>query len=258
MDSLLITNINADIHLSSSCTMMALHMRIGRDDFTGGDDEQDDVDENDAQATNTFFFPKVCWDKNHPDDATMMYCRQWSIVATVHENVVQLFCIPLGWRDSSDADNPGNDDDEDDEENNNIPFYLSAKLLLPSGGTVRDVGFYGDDGKSSLSSGNDSGTGKEGSQKLGILYQPHDDDDLKVQLWLASYDRIVWQGVTFQTTLIDASQLELFATWKMQPIVQGEEIGQDEENMVLFVQSKSCRTAATMSCFFSNWFFNQS
>ena len=221
-------------------------MRIGRDDCTSDIDcdEDDDVDGTEAQSsTNTYFFPKACWNQNHLD-ATMMYCRQWSLVATVRENIVQLFAIPLGWRDSIDQDDPENDDDEDDEANK-IPFYLSAKLVLPVGGKVRDVGFYGDDGKSSLSSGNDSGTGKEGCQKLGIIYQ-NDDDDLTIQLWLASYDRILWQGFTFQTTLLDESQVEPFATWTMQPLVQGEDIGQDDENMVLFVQSKSCGIAAAI------------
>jgi hypothetical protein len=233
---------DADIRLSAApSTSMALHMRIGRDDFSSDIDytDDDEVDENDAQANTTYFFPKACWNQNHPGDATMMYCRQWSIVATARENIVQLFAIPLGWRDSLDDDEEEDpENDNEDIEGNNIPFYLSAKLVLPVGGTIRDVGFYGDDGKSSLSSGNDSGTGKEGCQKLGIVYQP-DADDLTVQLWLASYDRILWQGLDFQTTLIDEAQIEPFATWKMQPVAQGEEIGQDEENMVLFAQSKS-------------------
>ncbi len=205
-------------------------MRIGRDviaSYHDWDDEEED------DRNHTYFLPRACLKGNDPEDAEMSYCRQWSIIATACDNVLQLFALPLGWRDPADAITD-NFDQEDGE--HFIPFYLSAKFVLPTGGVVRDVGFYSDDGKSSLSSGTDSGTGMEGCQKLGILFQ---DENAKIDLWMASYDQILWQSMPFESTLIHESKLEAFATWNLQPMVEGEDNDHKEDHMALFAQSES-------------------
>lgn len=210
-------------------------MRIGRDVLAASDpwDEEDDENDKGAGAGRSYFSPRACSKDGHPDDAEAIYCRQWSIIVQAEENTVQLFCVPLGWRDPEDEDM-----EFDDEETAEvfIPFYLAAKLILPPGGSIRDVGFYSDDGKSSLSSGNDSGTGKEGRQKLGILYQQ--DEDSRLDLWLVSYDNLIWQSLPFESTLIDSSQIESFASSNLQPKGEGEENNQTEDKAVLYAQSK--------------------
>jgi hypothetical protein len=54
---------------------------------------------------------------------------------------------------------------------------------------VVDMSFYGNDGKSSLSSGMDSGTGKEERQSLGLLVARElGPTEVSLQVWLVPYD----------------------------------------------------------------------
>jgi hypothetical protein len=208
-------------------------MRIGRDVPTSSDPWGEE--DNSEEAERSYFSPRACAKDSRPDEAETCYCRQWSIIVQAQENTVQLFGVPLGWRDPEDEDM---EFDEEDSVGSSIPFYLAAKMTLPPGGSIRDVAFYSDDGKSSLSSGNDSGTGKEGRQKLGILYQQ--DDESRLDFWLASYDDLIWQSLPFEATLIDASQIEKFASCNLQAMAEGEENEiQTENEPVLYAQSKS-------------------
>jgi hypothetical protein len=212
-------------------------MRIGRD-VPASSDPWGEEDSNE-EAEKSYFAPRVCSKDSSPDEAETSYCRQWSIMVQVQDNKVLLFAIPLGWRDPEDEDMEF--DEEEAAEGAAIPFYLAAKMTLPPGGSIRDVGFYNDDGKSSLSSGNDSGTGKEGRQKLGILYQQQQDDSSKLDLWLASYDDLIWQSLPFEATLIDGSQITGFASYNLQAMEEGEENGasQTEDESIRYAQSKS-------------------
>jgi len=72
-----------------------------------------------------------------------------------------------------------------------VPFYLTTNIILPPGHRVLDMGFYGDDGRSSLSSGLDSGTGKEGRQALGLLLGCREES---IELWLLPYDCLTFQA----------------------------------------------------------------
>lgn len=65
-------------------------------------------------------------------------------------------------------------------------------LRLPRGSSVLAIKFYGDDGKSSLSSGQNSGTGKERRQALGLLVEQCCGDRTSKNLWLVSYDDCVF------------------------------------------------------------------
>jgi hypothetical protein len=202
-------------------TSVAIHPRVGRDAVL------DDPDEDDEEEEPTYFLPRVA-KHSYATLPECLDCRQWSIIAQAHENTVQLYCLPLGWNESAE------DGDLEEEVTDDLPFYLTAKLVLPSSGFVREVGFYGDDGKSSLSSGNDSGSGKEGRQKLGILYQEE-----QLELWLTSYDSLLWQAVPFESILMDPSEVEGHCTRTVQAMPDISEEDQELlEDDIMWAQCK--------------------
>ena len=200
---------------------VAIHTRIGRDVFI--DASEEDLEEEEP----SFFSPRIAEHSlvNLPQS---LNCRQWSIIAQSHGNTIQLFCLPLGWNDAGEDDNLG------EESMSTVPYYLTAKLLLPDG-LVRDVGFYSDDGKSSLSSGDDSGSGKESRQKLGFLFQQE-----QLELWMIQYDLLLWQAVPFNSKLMDPSQVIEECTHSVRAIPDDSE---EEEGMleddILWAQCKS-------------------
>lgn len=186
----------------SGRSVVATHSRIGRDfndesSIWDGDDEDDEI---------TCFVPKISQEINHANLPIygLDKCRQWFLIAHAFGNVVQLFCLPLGDKQTVD-----DCDEEDDDQNVDIKFYLTSKLVFPHEGSVRDIGFYGDDGKSSLSSGQDSGTGMEGRQKLGVIYQ---SSSSAVEVWMTSYDSCLWQAMPFDPMLLNPSHVDTHCT----------------------------------------------
>jgi len=214
-----------EIELPLATSRVALHMRIGGDDL-GTPDFSDDEDEDDQDGPKTYFAPRVACE----DGFKISYCRQWSLIASIQEkNTVQLFAIPLGWKD---PDCPDLLDDMESEDN--TPFYLTTIMALPDTGCVRDVAFYSDDGKSTLASGNDCGSGKEGSQKLGILFQEED----RLDIWLVRYDDMVWQTLEYGSKFVDASTVDELAKCELKPIKeeQGDAL---EDDGVRFAQTRT-------------------
>jgi hypothetical protein len=191
-------------------SIVATHSRIGRDYDTKHSvwDSDDDDDER------TYLLPIIADEMNHTNFpiSSLDRCRQWFLIAQAYGNVVQLFCLPLGWRHTVAA---GEDDaiDEDygdnSDRNSNCTFYLTTKLVFPQGGSIQDLGFYGDDGKSSLSSGQDSGTGMEGRQKLGVIYH---HSSSSVELWMTSYDSCVWQAMPCEAELVNPTEIDTSCT----------------------------------------------
>eukprot|EP00536_Pseudo-nitzschia_multiseries_P008418 jgi/Psemu1/257216/estExt_Genewise1Plus.C_2130041 len=216
---------------------IATHSRIGRDSASCvfWDDDEDE------EENRTYFLPKIDPDSNHYANLSPMSglenCRQWFLIAQAHGATIQLFCLPLGWKQTEDDDDfdRGDLDDENHDEND-IPFYLTSKLTLPEGGQVLQIGFYGDDGKSSLSSGIDSGTGREGRQKLGFIYQKS-FPSLAKELWTTSYDSISWQAIPFDPMLLNASQVDTNCSQKVLQVSVGE--SRDDGEDVLFAQSRT-------------------
>ncbi|VEU37480.1 unnamed protein product [Pseudo-nitzschia multistriata] len=153
--------------------------------------------------------------------------------------MIQLFCLPLGWKQHND-DFPPDDCDMYDEmdDADDVPFYLTSKLLLPKGGQVLQIGFYGDDGKSSLSSGNDSGTGMEGRQKIGFIFQKYSPSSTK-ELWTTTYDSLSWQAVPFDPMLLNASQVDANCSKKVVQLSVGESCDSDDEDSILLAQSRT-------------------
>eukprot|EP00521_Asterionellopsis_glacialis_P006947 CAMPEP_0195289952 /NCGR_PEP_ID=MMETSP0707-20130614/6017_1 /TAXON_ID=33640 /ORGANISM="Asterionellopsis glacialis, Strain CCMP134" /LENGTH=280 /DNA_ID=CAMNT_0040350017 /DNA_START=8 /DNA_END=850 /DNA_ORIENTATION=+ len=111
---------------------------------------------------------------------------------------VQLFVFPMG----NNHKRSTADDDRTQEmapSSSRPSYYLKTRIELPSDCQVKEISFYGDDGKSSLSSGTDSGSGKEGRQGMGLLIDRGEQNDnntanvLSEELWLLSYDDLVFQ-----------------------------------------------------------------
>lgn len=221
---------------NEECTI-ATHSRVGRDsESTVFWDDNDEEEEEDR----TYFLPKIDNESNHYANLTpisgLENCRQWFLIAQAHGNTVQLFCLPLGWKQNNDADYEEYDTEDENSEIDDIPFYLTSKLILPTGGQVLKIGFYGDDGKSSLSSGVDSGTGMERRQKIGFMYQTNTQAPFKTELWTTTYDSLSWQAVPFDPMLLSFSQVGRNCTKEMLPISLGE--SRDEEDGILFAHCK--------------------
>ena len=236
--------------------IVAIHSRIGRDpppnsEENGRTDEyEDEEDEPSYFSPRRFVFYTTNEEGMGAVDSNVLpqagfskslACRHWSMVAQATGNVIQLFAIPLGWKDNSNTSHEGNhldtldddeffdDDDDDDDENgednpsgsrlsNSIAFYLTTKLTLSVESErqceIRDVSFYGDNGKSSLSSGMDRGTGKESRQKLALLLSTKSDeqeDGEQLELWLLSYDTVMWQVIPVSTDQSQQSKMSLIS-----------------------------------------------
>lgn len=223
--------------LHSGASIVATHSRIGRDFDTRR--SVWDSDEEDDQKT--CFLPKIA-DGINPADlpiSSLDKCRQWFLIAQAYGNIVQLFCLPLGWRQNVLGEDYFDEDDDDNNDRNfNFSFYLTTKLVFPQEGSVRDVGFYGDDGKSSLSSGQDSGTGMEGRQKIGVIYH----SSSSVELWMTSYDSCVWQAMPFDSVLVNPALIDTCCTLNIvrTPRTGSADHGYDavDDVMVSYAESK--------------------
>lgn len=197
-----------------------------------------DFDEEEEEEEPSYFAPKV-----HAESSlgSSLDCRQWSIVAQAgSDSCIQLIAIPLGWKDPSSMDS--NDDSADEgQDSSEIPFYLTSKLILPESCRVQDLAFYSDDGKSALSSGSDSGTGKERRQKLGVLVAQQE----QLELWLIKYDHILWQVVPFESILLDVDAVDVYC--HVLPLLkdEGEEQDDAQDEGGLRAQSKLMVSGST-------------
>jgi len=219
---------------------VAIHSRIGCDAQSSTGIW---MDEEDGEQS-TCFVPRIVGcDEYHGGrlPATgLEYCRQWFLAAQGHGTVIQLFCIPLGWA----RNNMDNSEDTDDGDSDccELPYYLTSKLVLPTGASIVDLGFYGDDGKSSLSSGKDSGTGIEGRQKLGfLLHQTSPSSEPSLELWVVSYDSLFWQPVPFDhSSLAPPSEVDDKTCRNVFPLIQSKADEEEEsmENDFVYAQTR--------------------
>eukprot|EP00980_Cylindrotheca_fusiformis_P020235 scaffold7316_cov123-Cylindrotheca_fusiformis.AAC.10 len=206
--------------------IVALHTRVGKqptaDEMWPGSDTEDESEETEK----TYFSPRVA-DHCYSFLPKSLDCRQWSIILQASDNVIQLFSFPLGWEDPT--------VDADDDADIDAPFYLTSKLVLPPDASIRDIGFYSDDGKSSLSSGNDSGGGTEGRQKLGILLE----ESQQLELWLTTYDSLMWQAVPYESILMPHQEVDGICCRNVVAIAQGVEDEElESEDCVVYAQSR--------------------
>lgn len=214
--------------------LMALTMRLGR----GGAVSESDPFGDDETCG---FFAPLCGTETDPSAATF---RQWTILAQVAEAAatasadplhcfVQLFAIPLTWTDTE-------DEDDSDEHGVATRVFWTTRLALPPKCLVRAIAFYGDDGKSSLSSGVDSGSGKERRQALGLLVQRAET----LELWLVPYDKCAFSQRPFLES-VSASSLWLHVPadesrqYLLEPMPEGFDEDALVPNGVLYARTRS-------------------
>lgn len=125
------------------------------------------------------------------DSATMSSntYKEWCIIAEAIGNVVdgpkdtiQLNCLPLTWTGTEEKDG-------DDHHGFAANVFWAAHFCLPEGCNIVEVKFYGDDGKSSLTSGEDGGIGKERRQSVGFRVERLSEEGICEEFWLLSYDQ---------------------------------------------------------------------
>lgn len=218
---------------------IATHSRVGRDPESI--EFWDDDDEEEEEEDHNYFLPNIDNNSNHYANLSpiseLQNCRQWFLIAQAHGTTIQLFCLPVGWRQKNEyIDYDEYDIEDESREINDIPFYLTSKLALPAGGKVVKIGFYGDDGKSSLSSGIDSGTGMEGKQNIGFIYEKNSPSHT-TELWTTAYDSLLWQAVPFDPMLLNFSQVDANCCKEVLPIALEE--SRDEKDGIIFA---CCRT----------------
>ncbi|CAJ1968858.1 unnamed protein product [Cylindrotheca closterium] len=197
---------------------VAIHTRIGKEPSDDESFDEDELEEYEEASDKSYFCPQVV-DGSYSANTD---CRQWTIVSQAHDNIIQLYAIPLQRSNES--------------EDTFAPFYLTTSLLFPSSASITDTAFYSDDGKSSLSSGNDSGTGKEGRQKLGVLLR----DTSQLQVWLLSYDSAQWQALPFKSTLIHPSDINSACVCQVTGLAEGaDEDEMEVQESAIFAQTRN-------------------
>lgn len=172
----------------------AVHSRIGVETF--------DVD--DEAKLEGSFRPLTS-----SGDPMFSCCRQWTVAALARQlhdgqQGVHLIVSPLG-----------------------KDFVLSRCLLLPEDLVIKEVGFYGDDGKSTLSAGKEHGNGKEGRQALGLLVESGSE----LQLWLVRYDRVQFEviPVSQEGSTLDLSHLDVGVDSFVTIFPRREEMDEEDE-----------------------------
>jgi hypothetical protein len=144
--------------------------------------------------------------------AALAHVRQWSVLAHIEPESKQritIYAFPLTWTCRYDD---FDDDDVLDEDlwnaNDAVPSgiegnrYLTTQIEVPSDCRICKLAFYGDDGRSSLSSSNDDpGTGQEGRrQALGVLLYRTTKINAQrrpLELWIIPYDGLMYECRTF-------------------------------------------------------------
>jgi hypothetical protein len=103
---------------------------------------------------------------------------------------------------------------------------------------VKEVGFYGDDGKSTLFAGNESGNGKEGRQALTLLVE----DGSEQELWLMNYESLQFDVLQKSTRegIVDLRDWDPDADSALPIVPRTEDMDEDEEegDDVIYARSK--------------------
>jgi hypothetical protein len=111
-----------------------------------------------------------------------------------------------------------------------------CRLVLPAEYRLKDIGFYGDDGRSSLFSDEDTGSGREGRQGLGLLVERFVTDKVHTELWLLKYDDLCFQPIDLtqsrcgprMSSIFDAN-VEDICSVQVHP-TQQDETGENMDN----------------------------
>ena len=155
------------------------------------------------------------------DDESFSCSRQWTVLAltrtlTSGQHGIHLILVPL---------EPGKS------------FVLSRYLGIPDGFIVKEVGFYGDDGKSNLFSGEESGNGEEVRQAIGLLVEKRSD----LALWLIPYDQVRFDvfPASQNRALIDICDLDIPISSVVHVHQKSNESEGDENSDLVYARSTS-------------------
>jgi hypothetical protein len=230
---------------------VAIHSRVGNDSSST---EQDNGIEDEVEDEG-YFRPRVVAGKSLPD-IPHFNCRQWSIIAKTssptesrESYTVKLYLIPHGWSDS--LDNPQDDllafglEPDDAPQDCGVPFYLTADIILPPGSRVLDMGFYGDDGNSTLSASLDKNSGRERRQALGLLLgskNSAESSEDSIELWLVPYDHLSFQVIATKKDskqiFLDDNEIDSECQVHAKARASLDEEAEEAEDGVVFAKSK--------------------
>lgn len=144
--------------------------------------------------------------------------RQWSVIAYVcGPNKLLLVAVPLTWTSTNDTDCDytesftGKNASTYKESGIAAPFHWSCLLEFPKEFSIKDVNFYGDDGKSTLlsSSSDNNATGEEGRQAVGVLMSCpkfNSSDVHSLELWMLNYDSLLFSCVPLESSSSDSGE----------------------------------------------------
>jgi len=228
--------------------LIAITTRLGR----GGIDEESPASDD---GESSFFCPTFDEEDGEANDY-----REWSVTAEAvsdashHSGFVQISAFPLSWTDLHHDDEYT--DDESQQHGIASSCFWSCLLCLPDDCSVVELAFYGDDGKSSLGSVFDNGTGKEQRQALALLVArtaSSSSDAQQLELWIVPYDdasKCRFRRVPFEHVadgnlglFVSAeSLLETEATVQVKPL-DADEYADDDET-VLYAKTRTLSARA--------------
>lgn len=189
---------------------IALQTRIGSDvdlnDVVAWSDDQ--------EVEETYFSPRIGSWKAGANEGDFLKSRQWLVAAVWYGASIQLYCAPLGNGESERA------------------TVLTAKLELPRDHSVLALGFYGNDGKSFLSSGSDGGTGTDGPYEVAFLCQTADSSD--PTMMFVSYQDLRWYAFSPESP----AKVDIDADCCYKVVAASEDHGGENARNTISAQSK--------------------
>ncbi|GKY94109.1 hypothetical protein MPSEU_000377200 [Mayamaea pseudoterrestris] len=184
---------STDLELSSSIgqPIAAITTRLGM----GGVDRADVLFG--EEPHNGFFAPREKVPQEKSDEGICSETpakdfNEWCWIAEaiceingVFHDTIRLIAVPLTYSgfDSMQDERPGVASDA----------YWTTILRLSYGYRIVELCFYGDNGKSALSSRQDCGVGKERRQSLGLLVERTADEGLVLEFWTVIYDHCMFE-----------------------------------------------------------------
>jgi hypothetical protein len=193
------------LYSDSADNICALHTRTGI---------EKQISENELSCDGAFYpFTDV-------EYGNFSFSRQWTVLAVSckQNQGIQLILFPLG---------------------SSFNIVLTKCLKLPENCRVTAIGFYGDDGMSSRSSGDEKVSENEGRQALGLLVQ----HEFELQLWILSYEKIQFSVVETCMTQdkLDIRRL-VTSTNSSIPILPNCEDDEDSYPNFVTARGKSCHS----------------
>ena len=192
-----------------------------------------------------------------PSEPRAVQVDQWTLVLKTNGTTrvdLYAFAVPSSIQNMENSSEPlwedfdSEDEDEDDQADRTLEsFYLTTSLELPEKSEIKDIVFFGDDGKSSLYSDNSSPLSEQ-RQSLGLIVQRMD----ALELWVVpNYEKgLTWESRDYRIKLdVDNQAQTLTVTPSQGSTTMVEPVGpdEDEDDADDGVLAAKVRTLATSS-----------